>query len=224
MCGRYIIRKRDLLPLGAADRMLPTFEELSEQTRFNVAPSQLNPIVRLDREGARTIACVKWGLIPSWTSGTPKLQPINAMSETAITSPMFRQAIQRRRCLVPSGGFYEWKGAKPPKQPFFIHMKSDEPFAFAGIWERWRESDDTEAIDTYAILTTSPNDLMKQIHNRMPVIIAEKDYDRWLDRNIKAEDVADVMKPHDADSMEAYAVSTQVNSVRNEGQDLISPV
>ena len=223
MCGRYIIRQRDLLRFGLADDLLSSFEEFTDKPRFNVAPSQANPIIRLDREDERTIIAARWGLIPSWTRGKPKLQPINAKSETAITSPMFRQAMQSRRCLVPSGGFYEWKGAKPPKQPFFIQMKSDEPFAFAGIWERWKESDDAEPIDTYAILTTSPNDLMKTIHNRMPVIIAEKNSDRWLDRNVKAEDVADVMRPYHADEMIAYEVSTRVNNVRNDGDDLISP-
>jgi putative SOS response-associated peptidase YedK len=137
---------------------------------------------------------------------------------------MFRQAVARRRCLVPADGFFEWQGSKPPKQPYFIHMRSDEPFAFAGLWERWRpDAPDAEPLDTFTILTTSPNELMSPIHNRMPVIIAGKDYDRWLDRTVETAGVADLLKPYPAEEMEAYTVSTRVNNVRNDERDLLLP-
>ena len=106
--------------------------------------------------------------------GKPKMQPINAKSETAATSGMFRQAMQHRRCLVPADGFYEWMGAKPPKQPFFIHMKDNHLFAFAGLWERWKPDEQSEPLDTFTILTTAPNELMRPLHNRMPLILRRR--------------------------------------------------
>lgn len=134
---------------------------------------------------------------------------------------MFRQAMQRRRCLVPADGFYEWQGKTPPKQPYFIHMSDDAPFAFAGIWERWRASPDAEPIDSFAILTTTPNELMRPIHDRMPVIVPEPDYGRWLDRTRGASDIEDLLRPYDAGKMEAWPVGRQVNNVRNGGPTLI---
>ncbi len=137
---------------------------------------------------------------------------------------MFRAALERRRCLVPADGFYEWKGAKPPKQPFFIHMRDDALFAFAGLWERWRKTEESAPLDTFTILTTSPNDLMSGIHNRMPVILEQAHHERWLDREKKAADVADLLKPFDADRMEAWPVSTAVNKPENNDPSLIEPV
>ncbi len=225
MCGRYVLRRIDLRRFGVSDALLPGFEEFTEKVSqrglFNIAPSQRMPIVRLDREGHRVASLVKWGLIPSWTKGKPKQQPINARAETVATSPMFRQAIERRRCLVPADGFYEWQGAKPPKQPFFIHMRDDASFAFAGLWERWQESDDAEPIETFTIITTSPNELMASIHNRMPVILDQSDYERWLDRDEKAVEVLDLLKPFPADRMEAWPVSSKVNTPRNDDPSLI---
>jgi putative SOS response-associated peptidase YedK len=133
MCGRYTIRRFDLLRAAFAALARADFEEFSEKVnQFNIAPSQLCPIVRINSQGERVIDLAKWGLIPSWTKGKPKQQPINAKCETAASSGMFRQAMERRRCLIPADGFYEWQGAKPPKQPYFIHMRDDSMFAFAG--------------------------------------------------------------------------------------------
>jgi putative SOS response-associated peptidase YedK len=177
----------------------------------------------VNKDGRAALGLARWGLIPSWTKGKPKTQPINAKSETAATSGMFRQAMERRRCLVPADGFYEWQGAAPPKQPFFIRMKDDQPFALGGLWERWRESDEAEPLDTFTILTTVPNELIGPIHNRMPMILDPADYDRWLDRGVGAGGVTDLLKPYDAGRMEAYPISTQVNNVRNDGPALIEP-
>jgi putative SOS response-associated peptidase YedK len=137
---------------------------------------------------------------------------------------MFRQAMDRRRCLIPADGFYEWKGAKPPKQPFFIHRRDDDVFCFAGLWERWKPGPDVEPVDTFTILTTSPNSLMADIHNRMPVILEEKDYPLWLDRSVPGKGVQDLLKPYPPELLEAYPVSTFVNSPKNEGPECSEPV
>jgi putative SOS response-associated peptidase YedK len=223
MCGRYRISRVDLLHYGVRGEPSPGFEEFDEKKvipRFNVAPRQFVPIVRTNSRGERVVSMIRWGLIPYWTKGKPKSEPINARCEAAATSAMFRDAMNRRRCLVIADGFYEWRGSKAPKQPFFIHFADDRPFAFAGIWERWKPDESAEPVDTFAILTSEPNELIRPIHNRMPVIINPKDYDRWLDRNMSAEEITDILAPHEAEGLEAYEVGTAVNNVRNEGPDL----
>lgn len=224
MCGRYTIRRLDILrALFAATPPLPGFEEFTERPHFNLAPSQTLPVVRINSAGDRVMEGMRWGFIPFWTTGKPKLAPINAKAETIATGRMFRQAFERRRCLVPADGFYEWKGTKPPKQPYFIHMRDDSPFAFAGLWDRWKPEPDAEPVDTFTILTTTPNKLMEPIHNRMPVILAAKDYERWLDNETKGADVADLLKPFPEKPMEAYPISTKVNNTKNDGPELIEP-
>ena len=218
MCGRYTVR--GILPVaelfGVA--LPPEF-----QSRYNVAPSQDVPVIRAAESTGRRADLMRWGLIPSWTKGKPKLQPINAKSETAATSAMFRQAMERRRCLVPADGFYEWKGAKPPKQPHLIRMKGNRPFGFAGLWERWRPDETSEPVETFTILTTTPNELVAQIHNRMPVIVGPADFDRWLDPKASAADVAGLLKSYPAGEMEAFPVSTRVNSPKNDDAACIEP-
>jgi putative SOS response-associated peptidase YedK len=225
MCGRYTVRRVSLI-FTAFDAVPEVgFEEFTERpSLFNIAPSQHAPIIRLNANGQRIVSAVRWGLIPHWTKGKPKQQPVNARSETAVSSPMFRQALERRRCLVPADGFYEWQGARPPKQPYFIHMQDDQMFAFAGVWERWKPDEDAEPVDTFTILTTEPNAIMSPIHNRMPVILAEKDYDRWLDRNGSADGVKDLLKPFDAGAMDAYPISTRVNKPANDDEQCIEPM
>jgi putative SOS response-associated peptidase YedK len=225
MCGRYVVRRIDAQRLGIvyAD---PGFEEFDERRvvpRFNIAPSQVVPVVRLNREGRRVLSLIRWGLIPHWTRGKPKSQPINARAETVATSGMFRQAFERRRCLIPADGFYEWKKLGAGKQPNFIHLKNDESFAFAGVWERWRPDDDAEPVDTCTIITTGPNEVTAPIHDRMPAILAPADYEKWLSRETPIDEAWQLLQPFDANLMEAYPVSTQVNRPANEGPELIGP-
>lgn len=222
MCGRYRIKSpfrviRDLLDgkLAGCD--------LDIVPSYNVAPSQTLPIIRLEGDKP-TLSLAQWGLIPSWTKGKPKLAPINAKCETAATSGMFRSAMASRRCLVPADGFYEWQGPRPAKKPFFIHRKDDQLFAFAGLWEIWRPAPDAEPVETFTILTTEPNELMKPIHNRMPVILAKEDFEKWLNKNNKASDVSNLLKPFPADQFEAYPVSPKVNSPQNNSSDLCEPM
>jgi putative SOS response-associated peptidase YedK len=127
---------------------LPELDDFYLAPRYNIAPSQQVLIVRLNKDSQRTISAAKWGLIPSWAKSLPKTQPINARAETVATSGMFRQAFARRRCLVPADGFYEWKGAKPPKQPYFIRRDDDGVFSFAGLRERWKPSPDDDPLDS----------------------------------------------------------------------------
>jgi putative SOS response-associated peptidase YedK len=215
MCGRYRIKRFDLLVAGLRSQPLPGFEEFDEKPRWNVAPSQLVPIIRSGQNGTNELALVRWGLIPSWTKERPKLQPINARAETIATSGMFRQAFARRRCLIPADGFYEWKKMGKAKQPMFIHRRDDELFRFAGLWERWTPPG-AEPVETMTIITTTPNPLMDLIHDRMPVILRPEDCDRWLNPKTSPADAQAMLKPCDPDELEAYPVSKLVNSPRND--------
>lgn len=229
MCGRYTIRRIDtLLRFGAIDPAeFDTFDERAIVPRFNIAPSQDVPIVRMNSDDIAAIGLARWGLIPSWTRGKPKLQPINARAETVATSGMFRTAFNKSRCLIPADGFYEWRklgtGPKPAKQPMFIHMADDEGFAFAGLYERWRDEAGT-TVQTCTILTTVPNTLMETVHDRMPVILPREHHARWLDRKAVGADVSDLLVPYDAKQMDAYPVSTRVNFPGNQGAELIERV
>lgn len=226
MCGRVRI-KRGHEWEAKLHGLIPDFEEFSEiriglysQPRYNVAPSQFVPIVRREEDDKAVLAEAKWGLIPSWTRGKPKMAPINARCETAATSGMFRQALDRRRCLIPADGFYEWKRLdEKNKQPYFIHRKDDDVFCFAGLWERWKPDPDAEPVDTFTILTTTPNRLMAEIHDRMPVILEEKDYPLWLDRSVPGSGVAHLLKQYPPELLEAYKVSKYVNSPKNDGPE-----
>ncbi len=222
MCGRYTLRRVNLVRAALDAMPVFPFEEFSEHVRFNIAPSQMVALARVNHQGQRVLDLARWGLIPSWAKTLPKLQPINARAETLSTGGMFRNAFERRRCLIPADGFYEWKAAdKRTKQPFFIHFKDDRPFAFAGLWERWKPGPDTEPIQSCTIITTSPNDVLKPIHNRMPAIVRPKDYARWLDPDTPGSAVRELLEPIPAAEMEAYPVNTRVNRPANDGPDLI---
>lgn len=202
------------------DMPLLPFDEFTERPRFNVAPSQQVPIIRMSHEGKIVGRSAAWGLIPGWAREMPKTRPINCRCETVDSSAMFRQAFARRRCLMPADGFYEWQGAKPPKQPFFIHKPDDSPFAFAGIWERWKPEDADEAVETCALITTQPNEVMRPIHNRMPVILNPSDFARWLDANTPLEEAVALLHPFEG-PLEAYPVRPLVNKPANDGPELI---
>ena len=133
---------------------------------------------------------------------------------------MFRQAFERRRCLVPADGFYEWQ-RNTPKQPYFIRMNNNDIMAFGGVWERWKPADAGDPVDTFSIITTTPNELMKPIHERMPVILRRDDYARWLDRDVAGEAVMDLLRPYDVEEMTATAVGTHVNNTNNDDAECI---
>lgn len=193
------------------------------QPRFNIAPTQPVAVVRFG-PGARQLAWLKWGLVPSWArDASIGNRLINARAESVADKPAFRTAFRRRRCLVLADGFYEWRRSGAKKQPFFIRLRDDRPFAFAGLWESW-EGADHSSLETCTILTTGPNELMKPIHDRMPVILASDDYEHWLDPAVQEpEQLAPLLRPYPSDAMLALAVGTHVNNPRNDGPECIVP-
>jgi putative SOS response-associated peptidase YedK len=222
MCGRYSLKS----PVERLAEKFHLTDALPLKPRYNIAPSQPVAVVRrLPDNSDRKLAMLRWGLIPAWVKDSASgAQPINAKAETAAERPMFRDAFRRRRCLVPADGFYEWRQEDKRKQPIYICMKDREPFAFAGLWEHW-ENQDGQAIESCTILTTEPNDLLKPIHNRMPVILDPKDYDLWLDPNIRdAGKVRRLLGPYPPEEMTAYPVSLRVNNPRNDDPECIEPL
>jgi putative SOS response-associated peptidase YedK len=219
MCGRYSIVSN----FEAVRRLFGLTNAPNWWTpRSNVAPTQEAPVVRLG-DGGRELVQLRWGLVPYWAKD-PKIgySTINAQAETAATKPAFRDAFTRRRCLVVTDGFYEWKKLEGgAKQPYRIVMRDRAPFALAGLWERWKANKDADPIESFTVITTSPNEICAPIHDRMPAIIAPAGFDDWL--SIAAESQA-LLRPHPAESMEAYPVSKAVGNVQNEGLELVEPI
>ncbi len=189
--------------------------------RYNIAPSQPVPVVRAADAGREWVN-LRWGLVPSWAKDA-KLAQINARAETAPDKPMFRSAFRKRRCLIPASGFYEWQatGGKR-KQPFCIRLADDKPFAFAGLWERWEGPDGP--VESCCILTTEANDLVRPIHDRMPVILDPRHFDQWLDpKQRDAAALAPLLRPFAVDAMKAYPVSPWVNDPRHDDARCLEP-
>jgi putative SOS response-associated peptidase YedK len=217
MCGRYrLARKKEILA--------ETFDVVDEESavewspRYNVAPGQDVVVARQDAvRPTRSISLVRWGLIPSWSKDAKAgYKMINARAETVADMPAFRDPFRSRRCLIPADGFYEWSKQGKEKSPFCFSMADDSIFAFAGIWDRWRNPNQ-ESMETCSIITTSANAILSGIHDRMPVILKRDHYDLWLDPGFnKVDDLLDLLKPFPADAMRHYRVSTRVNSVRND--------
>jgi len=222
MCGRFTLKT----PVETLAEVfeLPAVPDL--QPRFNIAPSEALATVRVaGKDPQRELAILRWGLVPSWAED-PKVgnKMINARSETVATNGAFRSAFRRRRCLVLADGFYEWQRQEKRKQPFYIRMKDEAPFAFAGIWEVW-EGKAGQVLETCTLLTTEPNELMSPIHNRMPVILDRKAYDLWLDPEMReAEPLQALLRPYPAEKMTAYPVSQLVNSPGNDIPEVLEPV
>ena len=219
MCGRYVVKSPSAkLKVRFHLDDAPLFEP-----RYNVAPTQLVPAVRLEN-GKHRLAMLRWGLIPSWAKDAKiGYRLINARADTVATKPSFRSAFKRRRCLVVADGFYEWKRDGKVKQPFFIHRTDAEPFAFAGLWEGWENPEDGKEVQSCSLITTEANELMAPIHDRMPVILEESANDRWLDADEPVSDLQALLKPYPTDEMAAYAISTYVNSLKNQGPKCIEP-
>lgn len=219
MCGRYAF----YLPHEAMARLFDLDDPPEVEAHYNIAPSNFVAVIRHDKEGVRKLGMLHWGLVPHWAKDKKiGYRMINARSETVREKPSFRNAFRRRRCLVPSSGFYEWKKEADHKVPYFISMQDAEGFAFAGLWERWYENDDAEPLDSVTICTTEANKFMENLHARMPVILKPGDYDDWLDRNNSGDDVTySLLKPWPRSNLQAWPVSTVVNNPRNDGADLI---
>ena len=223
MCGRYSL----VMDLSAlAQRFEFDDAELSAEPAYNIAPTQQALTVR-EEGGGRTASFMRWGLIPSWAKDMSiGARMINARAETVADKPAFRTALRRRRCLVLADGFYEWQrvpGSKA-KRPMRITLRTGEPFAFAGLWEEWRDPEGT-IISSCTIITTTPNELLAPIHDRMPVILSRDVEPLWLDSSVGEPGLlANVLRPYPADAMDAYEVSPLVNSAANDTPEVLARV
>jgi len=223
MCGRYRLG-RGKAAFEKVFGVRPDDYEWSP--RFNIAPTQLVPVIRQHpAEPKRLLANMRWGLVPYWaTDVTIGAKMINARAEEVATKPAFRESLKRRRCLVPADGFYEWKKIGKGKQPYCIQLADDSVFAFAGIWDRWKDPAG-KPVESFSILTTEANAVTAEVHDRMPVILAEEHFDLWLDPGFaKSETVAEMLRPYDAALMRKYPVSERVNSTVNDDERCAEPV
>ena len=223
MCGRYRLSRRKQM----VEEHFETVSDESDWTpRYNVAPTQPVPVIRQHpKEPVRDLSLMRWGLIPSWAkdiSGAAMM--INARSETASTKAAFRDALNSRRCLIPADGFYEWQRSGKTKQPYCFEVTEGQLFAFAGIWDRWKDPSGNW-IKSCSILTTTPNALTSAVHDRMPVILDPDCYDLWLDPGMHdVSAVSDMLKPYDDRLMRCYPVSSRVNHVANDDEGCSTPV
>ena len=228
MCGRFTLRQEESVIAEAFQLSeVPTLEP-----RYNIAPTQLVLTVVRPKVSAQSpeqseqrFQLLRWGLIPSWAKD-PAIgsRLINARSETVTEKPSFRAAFRQRRCLVLADGFYEWQRQERKKQPFYFRLQDGQPFAFAGLWERWKAPDDGEAVESCTILTTEANELLRPIHDRMPVILDPKDYELWLDPVQKPEPLQQLLRPYRSEAMTTYPVSTQVNNPSNNSPECITQI
>lgn len=223
MCGRYALTADvdllvELFELANAD-------QLQLEPRYNAAPTQMLPIVRFSRSGQeRRMETMQWGLVP-WFAKDPSIgsRMINARAESAADKPAYRQAMQRRRCLVPADGFFEWKEITGRKFPYLVKLASGQPMALAGLWELWKGTGQ-RPVRSFTILTTEPNELTGQLHDRMPVVIRCEDFERWLDPRIDdAAALRPLLKPLPADLMTMHPVSRRVNDPANDDPSVLEP-
>jgi putative SOS response-associated peptidase YedK len=215
MCGRFTLKEPKKVKLK--DITLSDFVDLIP--RFNIAPTQ--PVVTVvQRESTREATLMQWGLIPFWSTEPKGI--INARTETIDEKASFSESFQRRRCLIPADGFYEWERHGKISQPYYFQMQDEEPFAFAGIWDQWRT--DGRLIVSCAIITTTANELLATIHNRMPVILRPESHDLWLDENSRTTDLKELLVPFDAEQMKSHAVGYEVNDVKVDHADVLRPV
>jgi putative SOS response-associated peptidase YedK len=222
MCGRFTLTVN---PAELQDTFGHFIFPPKFAPRFNIAPSQ--PLLAIPNDGANTADFFLWGLIPVWAKD-PAIgsRLINARGETLAEKPSFRGSFKYKRCLILADGFYEWKAypGKKTKTPYYIHMRDRKPFVFAGLWDSW-ESPEGSSIRTCTIITTEPNELMEPIHNRMPVILHSRDYEKWLDPSPQTPDnLLPLIKPFPAEDMTAHPVSTLVNKPSNDAPELVVPV
>jgi putative SOS response-associated peptidase YedK len=232
MCGRFTLTDPDQELAVQFD--LPEIPDM--QPRYNIAPTQPVAAVRaVPKSEAREMVLLHWGLIPFWAKD-PKIgaRMINARSETVAEKPAFRAAFRRRRCLVVADGFYEWQKLERGKQPFYIRQRDGQPFAFAGLWEHWQEAEDTSSsrapgerlvIQSCTLLTTAPNDFVRPLHNRMPVILHPSDYELWLDPEVQQPDLLrPLLSAFPPEELEAYPVSRFVNRPGNDDPRCVEPL
>lgn len=224
MCGRYTLTSK-----GDEVALLFDLEEIPNLApRYNLAPTQEAAVVRVPAPGARRhLDFLRWGLVPYWAED-PKIgnRMINARSEGVAAKPAYRSSFRKQRCLIPTDGFYEWKKVGKLKQPYLIRRQDRLPFAFAGLWARWSpKTEGGEPLETFTILTTDANDLIRPLHDRMPVILDRESFGLWLDPAVgDAERLQELLLPYDGNQMETVPVSRSVNSPAYDAPDCIEPL
>jgi putative SOS response-associated peptidase YedK len=221
MCTRYVLLEqhyRDILArlgIGAPAEFL---------SRYNIAPNTNIPVVRrAPLTATPESAFLRWGLVPSWAKSADGPPLVNARADTVAVKPTFRDALRSRRCLIPASGFYEWETVGRAKKPWLFRRPDEHPFAFAGLWDRW-QAPDGSVRETCAFITGEPNDLMRPIHNRMPVILTAETYGAWLDPALtEPAQLAPLLRVPPDDTVTKFAVSTYVSNVRHEGPACLAP-
>jgi putative SOS response-associated peptidase YedK len=223
MCGRFRLSRRKQLVEECFDT---ASGEEDWAPRYNIAPTQPVAVISQNlKEPVRKLSLMRWGLIPSWSKDrSVSARMINARSETAATKPAFSDAMKSRRCLIPADAFYEWARAGKTKQPYCFEVVEGELFAFAGIWDRWKDPSG-QWVKSCSILTTTPNAVTSAVHDRMPVILDPNAYDLWLDPGMtNVTEASGLLKPYDARLMRCYPVSTRINHVANDDEACSAPV
>ena len=223
MCGRFTLTL-DPAELQEAFYWV-NFSNLNFMPRYNIAPTQ--PVAVVTNNGKNKLDFFTWGLVPFWAKD-PSIasRMINARSETLVEKPSFKNAFKRRRCLILADGFFEWQKLPGEKRkiPTYIRLKSGQPFTFAGLWENWHSADGSQILST-TIITTQPNELIKSVHNRMPVILPKSAYEQWLTPgDVAPQELSPLLRPYDADQMEAFPVSSFVNNPKNDSPNCIQPI
>jgi putative SOS response-associated peptidase YedK len=220
MCGRYALWGINLL----GQRFLIIDPMLGYRSHFNIAPTTENPVIVAGDDGNH-IRMMQWGLLPHWTNDSANAsKPINARAESLLEKPAFRDLLQHNRCIVPANGFYEWRKSHGRKEPYFIHIRDKTLFGFAGLYDDWWNPDDRVAF-SYIIVTTGPNDVVRPLHNRMPVILRTEDEQRWISNApLDKTDLTAILTPYPVEETFAYPVTSNVNSVLSDGEELIRPI
>ena len=224
MCGRssLTIKEKELEKRFNATFYSDELERYNPLPNFNVAPSHMHPVMtNLDQEHLQFF---RWGLIPFWAKDIKVgYKMINARKETLLEKKTFKNAVNKKRCIVPFDGFYEWKKTEDGKQPYRITTTNREVFCVAGLWERWSSPEGTD-IHSFTLITQEPNELMQDIHNRMPAILLPEQERDWLDMSIPSEEAIQLLEPYPSDLMKAYPVSKRVGNVRENDEELIVEV
>lgn len=225
MCGRFANRAKP--EQIKKEFKISTNESFVSEPRYNIAPAQMIDVV-FNRAESRILAPLKWGLVPSWAKEAPAAGMINARSETITEKPSFREAFKKRRCIIPASGFYEWQTAasgKGVKQPFYFYLKNKDVFGFAGLFEEWLDKATGELLETCTIITTEANEVLKPVHDRMPVILHAENYDLWLDDKETATNrLQNLLAPYPGEEMSSHAVSRAVNSPASNEETLNHPI
>lgn len=221
MCGRFAFYS----PREAVARLFGVADAPDIEPRYNIAPTQFVATVR-EAGGPRAVEMLHWGLVPFWAKERAiGARMINARAETLGEKPSFRHAFQRRRCLVPADGYFEWQRAGAVKQPYYVAFEDGQPFGMAGLWERWRDPATDQTLESCCIVTTAPSAAVAHVHDRMPVIVPPARYSEWLDPgNTATTRLADLLVPCELPGLSARPVSRRVNDARNQGAALVEPV